>query len=142
MILAAERLEALESAVAELAETNERMPVIVEGKRDIRALRRLGLRGEILMVNTGDPLIDFCDRLAEREDEAVLLTDWDRTGGAIARKLRDNVQGRVKLEDGLRRRLSFYSEVSAVEELPGYMVTLRKRVLGEPRREGRPDAAG
>lgn len=134
MLSLEERLEHLEALIDELVVVNREIPAIVEGKRDVRALRRLGLEGEILMVNTGESRITFCDRLAGRYAEAILLTDWDRTGGIIARDLRDNLKGRVRLERNLRKGLALYSEVSAVEELPGYMGGLVRRIRGEAER--------
>lgn len=93
------------------------------------ALRALGLSGEIIMVHSGTPLIDFCDRLAATHREAVVLTDWDRTGGSILRHLRDNLKGRVKMHREIRKTLAVYSEVRDVESLPSYLGTLRRKVV-------------
>lgn len=128
MMRSAERLEMLERALDDLRELNATMPVVVEGKRDVAALRALGLHGEILMVHSGNALIEVCDRLAERYREVVALTDWDRTGGHIMRHLRDNLRGRVRLHREIRRTLATYSEVHDIEALPTYLDTLRGKV--------------
>ena len=44
-------LEYLKKALDELSEENKKVPVIVEGEKDIEALRKLGLTGEIITVN-------------------------------------------------------------------------------------------
>lgn len=128
MITPEERLQHLEQVLAALAQRALEVPLIVEGKRDVAALVELGVAGDLLMVNTGERLIDLCDGLARRCTEAVLLTDWDRTGGTIARTLRDNTRGRVRLDGTFRKELAIYSEVKAVEELPGYLRGLRRRI--------------
>lgn len=128
MIRTAERLEALDRVLDDLRELNASIPVLVEGKRDVAALRALGLPGEILMVHSGNALIDVCDALAERYTEVVALTDWDRTGGHIMRHLRDNLRGRVKLHREIRKTLATYSEVHDIEALPAYLATLREKV--------------
>ena len=129
MIRQEERLDALERNVEELLRLNLDMPIVVEGKRDVAALRQLGLTGEILTVNEGVPLIEFCDRLAARTNEAVLLPDWDRTGGNILRRLRDNLRGRVKMHRDIRKTFAVYAEVHDVESLPAYLGTLRRKVV-------------
>ncbi len=147
MLTLQDRLDHIEAALDDLKERAPEIPIIVEGKRDVRALGELGVAGTILMTNTGERLIDFCDRLAADCTDAVLLTDWDRTGGTIARTLRDNCRGRVKLDRRVRKALAIYSEVSAVEELPGYLASVRRRLRthrpGEgPRPRHDPDLVG
>ena len=140
MIAPEERLANLERAIADLVELAGSMPVVVEGRRDVAALRRLGVEGEVLTVNGGMALIDFCDRLAERTTEAVLLTDWDRTGGHILRHLRDNLRGRVRMHREVRKAIALYAEVRDVESLPTYLESLRRRVAEVTRAPG-PDAS-
>lgn len=129
MIRQEERLDMLERALADLIELNRTIPIIVEGKKDVAALRALGVEGQIHMVHSGIPLIDLCDKLAVMYREAVILTDWDRTGGAILRHLRDNLRGRVKTHPEIRKTLAIYSEVQDVESLPAYLHSLRKKVV-------------
>ena len=59
-------LEDIEKAVDELLDENQTVPVIVEGEKDINALRKLGATGEIIRINSGTNLIDFCDKIAEK----------------------------------------------------------------------------
>jgi 5S rRNA maturation endonuclease (ribonuclease M5) len=128
MIRMEERLLQLERTLDEIIQLNETAPVVVEGKRDVAALRRLGLQGKVLTINGPGSLLSFCDRLAEEHPEAILLMDWDRTGGQIMRVLRDNLKGRVRTHHRLRKNLAIYAEVHDVESLPNYLVTLRGKV--------------
>lgn len=62
----------------------------------------------------------------------ILLTDWDRTGGQLARRLREAGKAcGLKADSEYRRRLVFYtgSQIRCVEDLPGFL----KRGLTEVR---------
>ncbi len=132
----AERLEMLERNLDELRLLSTSMPVVVEGRRDVDALRGLGVAGEIVMLKAGaGAVLDVCDALAERCTEIVALPDWDRTGGHLMRLLRDNLRGRVDLHREIRKIFAVYAEVATVEALPTYMENLRSRVTDL---EGRP----
>lgn len=67
----------------ELSIVNESVPIIVEGFRDVRALRALGIRGCIVTVHSGRSIQQFCDEFSENHGEAVILTDWDLRGNQI-----------------------------------------------------------
>lgn len=67
----------------ELSMVNESVPIIVEGCRDVQALRLLGLRGLIVTVHSGRSIPQFCDDFSEIHCEAVILTDWDSRGNQI-----------------------------------------------------------
>lgn len=59
----------------------------------------------------------------------ILLTDWDRKGGQLARRLREAGKAcGLKADSEFRRRLAFYtgSQIRCVEDLPGFF----KRGLG------------
>src|SRR4051794_10134619 len=67
----------------ELSFVNECVPIIVEGMRDVRALRALGIRGLIVTVHSGRSIQQFCDDFSSAYCEAVILTDWDLRGNQI-----------------------------------------------------------
>ncbi|MCK7512963.1 MAG: hypothetical protein MZV70_59045 [Desulfobacterales bacterium] len=48
-----ERAERLREVLQALYEVNKRVPVVVEGKRDVSALRRIGLIGDIVTLHGG-----------------------------------------------------------------------------------------
>ena len=60
--------------------------VIVEGIHDKEALEELGITKEILMCSS-KPYGDFVDYLSSRHKKVVILTDYDRTGKRINKKL-------------------------------------------------------
>jgi len=67
----------------ELSTINESVPIIVEGTRDVQALRALGIRGCIVKVHSGRSIQQFCDEYSEQYPEAVILTDWDLRGNQL-----------------------------------------------------------
>lgn len=125
-----ERYEELQRVVARLAEKNEEVPVVVEGERDVRALRTLGLTGTIVTVHRGVSVFHLCERLAAEHREVLILTDWDARGGKLARQLRDGLAANgVRYDDDLRAQIAFLcgKEIKAVEDLHRYMENLRPR---------------
>src|SRR2546430_3196549 len=56
------------------------VPIIVEGRRDEAALRRLGVTGKVHCLKArGESRHEFLDRL-DGTKEAIVLTDFDREG--------------------------------------------------------------
>src|SRR2546427_10142806 len=84
-----ETYEDLVEVIADLAEANLEVPVIVEGERDVRSLRALGLQGEILSLNAGVSMFHLAESYSRRLRKAIILTDWDRRGGQLCRLLMD-----------------------------------------------------
>ena len=133
---AEERLEFLTAALEDLAEANRTAPVVVEGDRDVRALRSLGLRGEVLAVNRGSTVFATCEAIAARHREAIVLTDWDHRGGRLARLLRDGLEANgVRPNMNLRARIAVLSrkDVKDVESLPGYLDRIGRDATGRVR---------
>jgi len=127
---AEERYEAIVAVVDELAEASTRAPVIVEGAQDVRALRALGVMGEVVPLNRGTTVFVACERLAAEHREAIILTDWDARGGRLARLLRDGLAANgVRAEESIRARLAFLcqKEIKAVEDLHRYLERIRPR---------------
>ena len=71
-------------------------PIIIEGRRDGIALRKLGFTGPIEQVNRGWDQSRFVTHIYEKYGilnnvdqgcSICLLMDWDRTGGRLQKKL-------------------------------------------------------
>jgi len=107
-----------------LIEENKKVPVIVEGEKDILALRRLGLIGEIITLNRGVNLIDFSDKIAERYKSIIILTDWDRRGGFLCHTILRNLKGRVNCNTYFRESLAKLTTIKTVESLPSWIQTM------------------
>ena len=122
-----ETLEELEKALEELRQENKTVPIIVEGDKDITALRKLGFTGEIIRYNQGLSLADFCDMIAEHYDHVIILTDWDRRGGYLCHMIKSNIQSRVKCDLLFRAKIAKKATIKTVEGLPTWLETLREK---------------
>ncbi|HXW68859.1 MAG TPA: toprim domain-containing protein [Dissulfurispiraceae bacterium] len=88
-----ERAERLKIVLQALYEVNKRIPIIVEGKRDVSALRKIGLVGEIIALHGGSGIYEFCEDIAERFHRVVLLTDWDNKGEHLYKTVAAHLKG-------------------------------------------------
>ncbi len=130
-----DRLHALEALLGDLREAAAGAAVLVEGRRDVLALEALGIGGAHIVVHGGRTLETSVDRIAE--DAAahgwrhlLLLTDWDRTGGRLARRFHDGLASRVPVDLAFRRRLSQVCHCRCIEEVPSELASLRRRFGG------------
>ena len=123
-------IEEVELALDELVEENISVPVIVEGIKDQRALRTIGLTGIIIIINQGISLSDFADDVVKHYNKVIILSDWDRRGGSLCRRLKELFEGRIDVDIQFRQRLSKYAMIKKVEGLPSWLETVYFR-LGE-----------
>jgi len=121
-------IEDLEKIIAELGEENISIPIIVEGKKDIEALRKLDISGSIISVNAGVPLIDFCDKIAQEHTDIIILTDWDRKGGYLCRIIKRNLEGRVNCNTKYRELFAKNVMIRTLEGLPSWLETMKKKL--------------
>ncbi|MCJ2670044.1 MAG: hypothetical protein LN416_05990 [Candidatus Thermoplasmatota archaeon] len=116
-----DQAEELIIVIARLKEEGGRYPVIVEGRKDERALREMGLSGTVLRLDTGKSVFNFCEGLRGEYDRVIILTDWDRRGGRLARALREGLMANgISYDAELRKQIAFLArkEVKDVEGLP------------------------
>jgi 5S rRNA maturation endonuclease (ribonuclease M5) len=84
-LLTEETLEEIDELFAELSKlTSEGAPIIVEGAKDIKALKSLGVEGKFYKVSSGKSLLNFIEDFSGQE-EAIILTDFDRAGDKLAK---------------------------------------------------------
>lgn len=122
------RLERLEEVLGELIEHSEKGAVIiVEGKRDILSLKKLGVRGNF-EIGTHSPLINLSEQLASPDKDIILLTDWDRRGDLLASKLSTHFNSlgvRPDLQIRNKLKLITQKEIKDVESLYTYVSKMR-----------------
>jgi 5S rRNA maturation endonuclease (ribonuclease M5) len=136
-LLELERAKRLKEFLQLLYEINKSAPLIVEGKRDLLALRKLGFTGEIITVHSGRGLYDFCHSILERFNKVILLMDWDENGDILQEKLSDNLHGLWEEFSHLRDvlRMLCQKDVKAIEDIP----TLLRRLSGTDVKVGESD---
>ena len=96
--------------------------VVVEGPRDVEALRNLDFEGRVTICSkVGVSDSDLAESLADRDSKVVILTDFDEEGRELNRRLSRLFERRgIKVERELRReagRLMAYVGVYAIEAL-------------------------
>ena len=105
------------------------IPIIVEGRNDLAALRRLGIWGRVICVKSStNTLVDILDGV--RGEEVTLFVDFDSEGVALAREITECLEGRgVKVEAVFWRRMRslIRRDVKDVEGVPSYLEKLKKR---------------
>ena len=138
MLTAEERLEQLERVFQLLEDESEEHPIIVEGLRDVAALKRLGITRNVLAINRGVSIFSFAEQLSRDWKGAIILTDWDRRGGQLARMLREALAANgVTANDHYRTQLVILSkkEIKDIESLPKFIENLRIHERPQIRRE-------
>lgn len=126
-----ERFEALQELFKVLSELNRKVPIIVEGRNDVIALRTLGLQGEIIQVHGGKNLYELSEEIHERFEQVILLIDWDRKGETLMKTLGDYLSGLWEGYRTFRETLRFLcrDEALEVEEIPALMERLKRRSM-------------
>ena len=107
--------------------------ILVEGKKDLEALRTLGVQGLIMSVKTGGK--SFSDVVYTLEEakvtKVVLMLDFDRRGKEGTKRLKQDLE-RAKITPILEfwRELSglVSREIQCVESLPVYLGTLNSKI--------------
>ncbi len=125
-----EMLEEFEVILEELRELARESVILVEGRKDRRALDRLGVRGEIVQVQDARGILGVAEDLASRKRSAVILTDWDRKGGQLAELLRNALRAcDVPYNDGIRMKMAVLGkkDIKDVESLPAFASLLEER---------------
>tara|TARA_B100001750_G_scaffold56823_1_gene44930 strand:- start:191 stop:604 length:414 start_codon:yes stop_codon:yes gene_type:complete len=109
-------------------------PVVVEGKRDTLALRNLGYNGNIVELNDGSSVLSTVEFLAQKlgvSGNFVIMTDWDRTGGRLAKQLKEYGESSDLQPDlTIRRNLALLcsKDISCIEELPTMVRILQNQL--------------
>ncbi len=128
-----ERLESIEEIILELqALADTGAIIVVEGRRDVASLRSLGINGEIRLASQ-QPLLEFTEQLSKSGKKIVVLTDWDKRGGMMARKIIDDLlfYGIVPNTD-IRSRIGILvrKSIKDIESLNSYVNRMRDELHG------------
>jgi len=122
-------LAEVEKLIEELRLRNSVSPIVVEGRNDVRALRNLGLQGEIISFNQGRSIVNFTEMVSKGTDSVILLPDWDRKGRQLLNEWRRQFRSLdVKVFDELWAGFihSLKKEITCVEELDSLIFRLRR----------------
>jgi len=132
-----ERLEGLEEVLQRLSEMLEDHVILVEGNKDVAALRNLGIEGDVFCVQVGGGPVRAAEYVWRSGKKGLILTDWDRRGGNLANTLRENLASLgVGYDDSIRSDLAFLTRMYSkdVESLDSVVVLLKRNTGGNPDR--------
>jgi 5S rRNA maturation endonuclease (ribonuclease M5) len=111
------------------------IPIIVEGKKDVEALRALAIEGKIIEAKTGGK--SMLNVISEVEaygaHEVILLLDFDRRGREWTEWLKQYLE-KMQIKPNVffwkKLRGIVGREVKDVEGLASYMETLKRKISG------------
>jgi len=125
-----ERLEQFLDVLGRLSEDLDGSVVLVEGHKDVAALRAIGIDAEFFCVQSGGGPVKAAEFVWRSGKKAIIMTDWDRRGGNLAQTIRENLASLgVEYDDSIRSDLAFLSRPFAkdAESLDSVLLLLMER---------------
>ena len=104
MILTEEEIQDLRNFV-ELLNSQKKSVVVVEGKRDSFALKKIGVTRKILEYHKFGGMINFVDSVAKHEN-LIFLFDGDRKGKQLTCRAIQLLQRRTSVDLTFKRKLT------------------------------------
>jgi 5S rRNA maturation endonuclease (ribonuclease M5) len=130
---AAVRLERFQRLLDQISyESSNGSTIVVEGQKDQKSLRSIGISGPILCLQSSRRnIVGFVESLTVTK-KVIVLTDFDREGVSLAKKLSrmltaQSLHVNMILWKNLRELTR--SEVRSIEELPKYHERLQIEAL-------------
>ena len=120
MIISEQEISEIKDFVSHLNSMEESV-VIVEGKRDSAALKKIGFSGKVLEFHKFGGMINFADSVA-RHENLILLFDGDRKGRYLTRKTIRLLQRRTNIDLRFKRKLTSITKgkIRFIEQLVCY----------------------
>ncbi len=128
-------LDELDGWLERVRPLSHEVPLLVEGRRDEWALRRLGVDGTILHLHVGGVSIyERCQWLDRRYAQVVLLLDWDRRGRQLRRRVLRFLEADWRTYDSIRLELERLTSpyIRHIEDLARFYEDLYITVYYDP----------
>jgi len=129
------RLEKIRKLLERLAQQSAKgVPIVVEGKKDINSLHKLGITGDIILAKTsGKSFLDVLGEIEKKEKrEIILLFDFDRRGKEWTHRMARRLE-EIKITPNLifwKMLLGLVGrDVKDIEGLATYLETLENRSI-------------
>ncbi len=124
-----EYFEKLLEVIEELKIEAEEKPIIVEGKRDVESLEKLGVEGTFIII-AKTPVYLIADELVrKRVKEVILLTDFDRRGRMLAKAIIEEFRHRgIKVNTKIRHEIFIYTN-SGIRDIESLFSYVNKRLF-------------
>lgn len=121
-----DRLEAVSEILDRLEELSHDHILIIEGKKDRRALEALGIRGDMFLVQSSGGPVAAAEYVESHGGKAVILTDWDRRGDSLAEQISGMLGNRPGIDLQIRRELAslcrmYVKDVESMDSLVAFL---------------------
>ena len=94
--------------------------IIVEGKKDRAALEKFGIKN-IIELNK-KPIFEIIENISDNNEKCIILTDLDRHGKELYRKINSGLQQRgVKINNNFRNFLFKNTKLRQIEGMETYV---------------------
>jgi 5S rRNA maturation endonuclease (ribonuclease M5) len=98
---------------------NLTVPIIVEGRNDVRSLRSMNFTGTIIHINQGKTIVGIAEEISSKYREVIILTDFDRKGMELQSRLIMILNGYgTKVDSDLSKYISRSLQIKTIEEIP------------------------
>ena len=125
------RYERLLKIIERIQKENQMgVTVIVEGRKDLYALKCIGLSGKIVpFKSSGRSLNDFVNTI--HAQRVILLTDFDSEGRELAMRIGEELRHRrIHVNDVVRKQLAAIvkPEATKIEEIPMLIARMQSKL--------------
>ncbi|MDE1832712.1 MAG: topoisomerase [Thaumarchaeota archaeon] len=95
--------------------------IVVEGKRDEEALKKLGVSGKICQFHSFKGLIKFADSMP-KYNVLILLLDSDQKGRYLTKRIISQLQHRMTIDLSYRKQITIITKgkIKNIEDLSVY----------------------
>ena len=104
------------------------MPILIEGKKDENALKKLGINGTFIKVSgSGLKLFEIAEKSVKLSSKVIILTDFDKKGEQLAKRLAEDIQSLGSYPNlEIRRKIMGITRkfIKDIESLPRHMEQL------------------
>lgn len=126
-----EELEGVLEVLEMIKREDEGIPIIVEGRKDVEALKTLGIERKMVKIKKGKTIFRIIEELRKKHDKVIILTDWDSTGGKLCYKIKKACESNaIKYDVEYRKQLMKFlkKEVKDVESIPRFIERAERTV--------------
>jgi len=120
VLVTEQEITELKNFISELNSMKDSV-VIVEGKRDSAALKKLGYSGKVLEFHRFGGMVNFTDSVSKYK-RLIILFDRDKKGRRLTGKTIQLLQRRTKVDLSFKRRLRIITKgkIMFIEQLVCY----------------------
>lgn len=120
MKITSSEIEGMQNFIA-LLNSKKDSVVVVEGKRDSTALKKLGFSGKIFEFHSFKGLVKFADSM-DAYKRIILLLDLDRKGRYLTSRIISQLEHRTRIDLSFKRKLSRITKgkIRHIEDLSVY----------------------